>query len=93
MAGPHHRTREYRWYAPRIVARANADPTTLCGRCGRTLDEHTPHRNGRPARWTAGHVNDGELNGPLRPEASTCNLRAGGWLRFHPSTRSEEWYG
>lgn len=68
--------------------RAEADPSTRCWRCGRTLVEHEPHASGKPARWQAGHVDDPELawrtgawrvghTPPWLPEVSTCNTRAG----------------
>ena len=72
----HHRG-TYFAQAAAVRARANVDPTTRCWRCGRTLAQHPPHRNGKPARWTAGHVHDGQIGGPLEPEASTCNYSAG----------------
>ena len=70
----HHRG-DYTVRARHVRAIANANPSTLCWRCGRTLHEHGPK-----ARWTAGHVIDGEIGGELRPEASTCNYGAGGRL-------------
>jgi hypothetical protein len=76
MRAPHHAGTHQR-RAAALVAAANADPTTRCWRCGHTLHEHKPHRNRTPAYWTAGHVRDGEINGELRPEASTCNYSAG----------------
>lgn len=79
MSGAHHRG-TYPARARALRARANADPLTRCWRCGRTLAEHPPHRNGKPARWTAGHLVDGQENGPLAPEASTCNYAAGAVL-------------
>lgn len=60
-----------------LRAAAYADPTTRCARCGRTLAEHPPTRTGKPPRWQAGHVNDGQIGGPLRPEADVCNTAAG----------------
>jgi len=83
----------YRSRAERLVVAATADVTTTCGRCGLRLDQHAPHRNGRPAFWTAGHVIDSQVDGPLRPEASTCNMAAGGRLgaarsRGVPTSRS-----
>lgn len=60
---------------------ANANPDTRCWRCGRTLADHPPHANGTPARWTAGHIHDGQTDGPLAPEASTCNYAAGARYR------------
>lgn len=61
----------------RIREQAAADPLTQCWRCGRTLDQHPPHKTGKPARWTAGHVVDSDPTSPLLPEASTCNKSAG----------------
>lgn len=79
MKRPHH-TGSYQARAAAVRAAANANPTTTCWRCGRTLAEHPPHRNGKPARWTAGHIHDGQIDGPLAPEASTCNYSAGATL-------------
>lgn len=77
---PAHYRGSYLVRARHVRQAAYADPSTPCGRCGLTLSEHPPHHNGKPARWQAGHVNDGEAGGRLRPEASTCNLSAGGVL-------------
>lgn len=66
--------------ARRVVADAIVDPSTVCWRCGRALDDHPPHPDGSPARWQAGHLVDGDPMSPLAAEASTCNLRAGGRL-------------
>ncbi len=88
MAGPHHRTPGYVHLSRRLTAAAAADPTTRCGRCGQTLAEHPPHRNGKPATWHAGHVHDGQIDGPLRPEASTCNIAAGNAARRR---RAQRW--
>lgn len=60
-------------YARRAAAvrrAAERDPTTRCWRCGRTKAEH-----GRP--WHAGHLHDGQVDGPLRPECEQCNTSAG----------------
>lgn len=57
-------------------AASAADPSTRCWRCGRTLSEHPNHDTGAPPRWTTGHINPGEVNGPVAPEVSTCNLAA-----------------
>ena len=59
-----------------LVAAANADPTTRCWRCGKTLTAHGPTRTGRPPKWSAGHVNKGEVNGQLLPEVLSCNVAA-----------------
>ena len=80
MTNPRLRGGRYQREAPIVRARANADPSTRCGRCGLTLAEHRPHHNGTPARWDAGHVIDGDPLSPLRPEASVCNRPAGARL-------------
>jgi hypothetical protein len=72
-----HYSGDYAARAAALRARANADPATRCWRCGRTLAEHPPHRNGRRPTWQAGHVVDGQAGGTLLPEASTCNVTAG----------------
>jgi hypothetical protein len=75
---PHHSGTHQR-RAARLKARADADPTTRCWRCGKTLADHAPHRNGKPATWTAGHPDgyEGVPDAPLLPEASTCNYSHG----------------
>lgn len=73
---PHHRG-GYLLQARAVRAAAYADEATQCWRCGLRLSQHAPHKNGKPARWTAGHLRDGEVGGPLLPEASTCNYSAG----------------
>jgi len=79
-----HYSGDYTRRARELVARAYADPMTRCQRilengavCGLTLAQHPRHKSGTPARWDAGHVNDGQVDGPLRPEVSTCNRSAG----------------
>ena len=71
---PHH-LGDFPRRARLVRAIANANPSTLCWRCGRTLPEHGPK-----AKWQAGHVIDGQIGGELRPEASTCNAAAGARL-------------
>jgi hypothetical protein len=70
--------------ARRLVAAATADTATVCGRCGLRLDQHAPHRNGRPAFWTAGHVTDSQVDGPLRPghPRALSILGYGGSVKF-----------
>lgn len=75
---PLHHSGAYQTTARRVVTAAYADPTTRCWRCGLTLAQHKPHHNGRRPWWTAGHLTDSEIDGPLAPEASTCNFAAGG---------------
>ena len=83
-----HYTQTYATQSRKLKQRAYADPTTRCEAiledgttCGRTLSQHPPHKTGRAIRWTAGHVNDGEVNGALRPEASSCAASSGARLR------------
>lgn len=90
--GAHHKG-GYQRKAHRIRQAANANPHTRCWRCGRPLQEHPPHKNGRPAYWTAGHLIDGDPQSPLAPEASTCNFAAGARHGNHTrTTRSEDPY-
>lgn len=90
---PHHRgTHQVR--ARRITRTANANPDTRCRRCHNTLPNCKPHRNGTPAYWTAGHLVDGQVNGPLQAECSTCNFSAGataGNNQRRPEPHSERW--
>lgn len=78
MPGKHraHYTGDYATRAARIRGRAYADPTTRCWRCGLTLDEARQQRN-RHIKWQAGHLHDGQVDGPLRAEHSDCNASAG----------------
>ena len=87
---PHHQRRAYVLGSAQVRAAALNDPRSICWRCGLTLQEHMPHRNGKPAFWTAGHTIDGADSQPwlhprvqppdgpwLAAEASTCNFAAG----------------
>jgi len=74
------RSGDYKRRAKAICDAARANPWTKCWRCGRTLDEHPAHKNGKRPWWTAGHVVDGSALSPLLPEASVCNFSAGGVL-------------
>jgi hypothetical protein len=94
-AKPAHYRGTYHVRSRALLTAANANPATVCWRCGRTLDQHPAHRNGKRPWWTAGHVIPGEVNGELQPEASTCNYRHGGRLRHaHPTTHPNrrEWW-
>ena len=73
--GAHHRG-TYHVDSRRVRAAANANPGTTCWRCGRTLAEHPPHRNGAPAHWTAGHIIDGDLAGPVDWSAALRGIDA-----------------
>lgn len=87
-----HYSGPYQVRARAVRRAANANPHTRCWRCGRTLAEHPPHRNGQRPRWQAGHVIDSDPTSPLAPEASTCNTSAGatyGNVKREP--RSETW--
>ena len=80
MTKPAHYQGSYHVRSRIVRQAAYADLTTRCWRCGRTLDQHPPHKTGKPARWTAGHVIDSDPTSPLLPEASTCNYREGAKL-------------
>lgn len=71
MPKPAHYRGRYHVDSRRVRHAAYANPDTRCWRCGRTLTEHKPGD-----RWEAGHLVDGQENGPLRPEARSCNRRA-----------------
>jgi hypothetical protein len=77
MAKAAHHRGGYQVQARRVTLAAYADPSTQCWRCGKTLNQHAPHKDGTPARWTAGHLVDGAAGGDLAPEASVCNYSAG----------------
>lgn len=82
-----HHKGSHRRRAEAIVAAAYATPSTTCWRCGLTLDKCRPHRNGKPARWQAGHLIDGLKDGPLAAECSSCNTSAGARLGQQRSRR------
>lgn len=74
---PHHKGTHHA-RAAKLNAEANANPFTRCWRCGRTLAEV---RQTKPrARWTAGHLIDGMIDGPLASECSPCNYSHGARL-------------
>lgn len=88
---PHHKGTYHR-RSRALVAAANADPTTRCWRCGRTLTEHPPTKSGNPPKWSAGHLIDGQAEGPLAPEVLSCNSSAGARLSNQRAAhRSEPW--
>lgn len=90
---PHHQGTFHR-RSLAVVATANADPTAVCWRCGRTLHQHPPTRTGNPPKWSAGHIIDGQVDGPLLPEVLSCNSRAGQHLatrrRRQPTTTTTQ---
>lgn len=74
--------------AAAVVARANANPDTLCCNCHRPLSKCGPrgdgrNRNGTPCTWQGGHPSAGPGQPPrwhtpeLRAECSHCNQRDG----------------
>lgn len=77
---PAHYRGTYHVASRRVRDAAYADPSTRCWRCGLRLHECKPHRNGKPARWTAGHLIDSDPTSPLLPECSPCNKSAGAKL-------------
>lgn len=85
--GAHHRG-SYHVQSRRVRQAAWADPSTRCWRCGRTLAEV---RATKPrARWTAGHLVDGQAGGPLLPECEPCNKGRGAAMgnRLRSNTRT-----
>lgn len=93
---PHHKGTYHR-RAAAIRAAAYANQATRCWRCH--CDLHTIRTigrgNGDPphprAKWTAGHLIDGQVDGDLRPECSPCNYGNGARLRHQPTHRSVPW--
>ena len=82
---PHH-SFGYAVQARRVRDAANANALTRCWRCGRTLAEV---RQSKPkARWTAGHIVDGQVGGALLAECSPCNYGSGA-KRMHLLKRLE----
>lgn len=84
---PAHRRGTYHVASRQIRQAANANSNTKCWRCGLTLSEHAPHHDGKPAKWTAGHLRDGDPLSPMMPEASTCNYSAGARGKASRTTR------
>lgn len=75
---PAHYRGSYHVDARRVRAAAYLNPLTRCWRCRLTLTEI---RQTKPrARWTAGHLVDGQVNGSLAPECSPCNYSHGAAL-------------
>jgi hypothetical protein len=74
MKPPHYRG-SYHIQARQVRVKAYLDPTTRCWRCNLTLSEIHKHKPN--AKWTAGHLTDGQAGGPLAPECSPCNYSHG----------------
>jgi hypothetical protein len=70
----HHRG-DFQRAGDKAKARAYADPSWPCWRCGRTLAQHPRHKTGRPPSWHYGHT--AGPTSPRLPEVSTCNVRDG----------------
>lgn len=82
----HHRGTHQR-RAKAVTDAAYADPTTTCWRCGLTLAD-------KPGdTWDAGHTTDGQVDGHLAPEHSSCNRSAGATNgnRNRSFTTSRDW--
>ena len=60
-----------------VRAAANRNPATRCITCGGTHAEGVARWGDRGAAWQAGHINDGEIGGPLGPEHAHCNASKG----------------
>lgn len=73
---PHHRG-DYHVRSRRLVASAYTNPDIRCWRCGLTHLEAVQLYGQRGAAWTAGHLIDGDIGGPLLPEHAHCNYSAG----------------
>lgn len=80
MPKPPHHAGTYHVDAARVRNAANANPATLCWRCGK------PAQPGDP--WTAGHTIDTTPGAPLAPEHRSCNSRAGAILG---NTKRRKW--
>lgn len=92
--GKAHHAGTYATDARLVRAQAWADPATRCWRCHLTHAEYATLHGDRAARWTAGHVVDGQVGGELKPEHARCNYSAGTRLlnaiqRGRPRTRNQ----
>lgn len=91
---PPHYAGSYHVRSRQLKAHANANPETRCWRCGLTRNEYAAIHGDRPARWTAGHIHDGEVEGPLMPEHHRCNSSAGATMgnqRRQRNQTSRQW--
>lgn len=85
MPKPAHYRGTYHVASAKVRAAAWANPLTTCWRCRLTMQQiHLTHPR---AKWTAGHLVDGQVGGPLAPECSPCNYAAGGRLRHTRRSR------
>lgn len=106
MNRPHYQG-QFASYRKQLMQLAAMTPTAICWRDGLTLEQHPPHKDGTPAKWTAGHTIDGDptatpwLNVDRRPpagswlalEASTCNYANGARRtnKLRANPRSRRW--
>ena len=58
----------YRARSQAVRLQARLTPT-LCARCGQLIEPHQA--------VDAGHIQDGQIDGPLQAEHATCNRSAG----------------
>ena len=86
MKAPHHRG-DFDRRSRAVKAAAYASTDTRCWFCGRTLAEIRRYKP--TARWTAGHVVDGQVNGELRAECSPCNYGRGAAMGNAQRKRTE----
>lgn len=89
----HHRG-TYPRRAAALNRAARNNPNTRCWKCGLTIDQ-IRHKDGKPARWTSGHVIRGQVGGELRHECSVCAATEGGEVtagKVKPANvRSDDW--
>lgn len=72
---PAHHKGTFHQQSERVRRAAYASPLTRCWRCGLTLAEIRAQKPN--AKWQAGHLVDGQINGALAPECSPCNTSHG----------------
>lgn len=89
---PHHRPGDAK-IARIICLRAEAEPGSICWRCGLTKAElialgHTE----ADAKWTSGHTDDGNRASTMLAEHAWCNSRAGAYYgNSKRQPTSEDW--
>lgn len=90
VKAPHHKG-TYHTRSAKVRAAAYANPDTRCWRCRLTLQQ--VRRIHPRAKWTAGHLVDGQEGGALAPECSWCNYSNGARLRHqaHPRHHTANW--
>jgi hypothetical protein len=90
IVGAIHRDPRYVKLGAIVRAYAKADANAVCWRCGRTLPEHPPHKNGSPPHWQAGHTVDGSTTWEPWVHVTRTPHPAltgpGGWLAPEAST-------